>query len=116
MKKSFTFEMNVIRIHDVSKVKYEAWLDKYVYDDGNAKHVLKPSHMIVRSNLDANGPVVYLSWNDDMVRDNFRTKLAHPVRSWYANHFGVPYMDTREITVERWYNLNHDRRGHSDDR
>lgn len=110
--KNTPFRMNVLTIDHVDRVSFNG--EKYVYNDGKKEHILEPTNMIIRSNLEAMGPVVYVSWNDDAVQANWRSKFVHPTRNWYAKNFNIPYMDAREITVERWFILDYNRRTFSD--
>lgn len=100
--------LNVIQIDDVNQISYSG--GQYTY--GN--QVLDPKYMVVRTNLKENGPVIYANWNDAKINGTLRSRFKHPVRRWYAVTFGCKYMDTREITLKRWYKLNQKRKEHSD--
>lgn len=107
-------DVKMMVINNVENVSYDQKTNTYVYREGGKVIRMQPHHMIVRTNLAGEGPVVGATWNDDSVRANFRSTLKHPIRKWYAGSFGYKYIDTREITVKRWFNLNMKRRAASD--
>ena len=87
-------------IHNVALID-----NQYIYIEDGEEYLLGGECMIVRpSDPTFGNTILYIgSTNEEMKK---KTGATRPARGFYAVECGINYFGTRDITVQRWYNLD----------